>query len=222
MKAPQNNPWKVINNDLRESLVDTRKRARETVSKIAYNVHSGIVRTFYTAVPGANIGMARRTGTAAKSWKVAISNGRTMVASVYSAGVPYADMSSEKIITPKKAKWLAIPVGPALTASGAPRYPGGPRQAAKALVMPPLKTQRGRELSWGATKARDPLSFVKKDANTAFLMAKPGVRGTGLTKGKRIMFVLKKRVKIPARTRLLMPWVDRKIDKAFDAMARGF
>lgn len=132
--------FRQIAKELEKELQAARKAARQ---RFVYNVaglHKGIVQKFYTAAPGASVGLARRTGAAAKSWAYAVAqSGDTIVGTVYSAGVPYANMSVAKTITPKRAKWLAIPVGPALTRNGVPRYPDGPNQAAQALRMPPKK-----------------------------------------------------------------------------------
>ena len=221
--------FRQIAKELEKELQAARKAARQ---RFVYNVaglHKGIVQKFYTAAPGASIGLARRTGAAAKSWAYAVAqSGDTIVGTVYSAGVPYANMSVAKTITPKRAKWLAIPVGPALTRNGVPRYPDGPNQAAHALRMPPKKQSFRR-----AAKAmsitnprysknegqRDPLRFYKKSADTAFLIAKDGVTGTGITKKDRILFVLKKKVMRPARTAGLMPFVDKRVEQTIKSMS---
>jgi hypothetical protein len=46
-------------------------------------------------------------------------------------------------IVPKKGRYLAIPIGPALTKSGVPRFPGGPRTV--------------QNLTFIARKGRNPL-----------------------------------------------------------------
>lgn len=189
-----------------------RDNAKSELVSGAYAMHKGIVSGFYSATPGALYGLARRTGAAVKSWQVQVNRGQKFSVAVFSAGVPYADMSVEKRIAPKEKKWLAIPVGAAKTKSGVPRYPGGPRQAAKALSMPPVQHGFRRQ----GEGERDPLRFYKRDANTAFLIAKDGVKGTGLGKNNRIMFVLKKSVIRPARTKLLMPWIDKRLDSIFN------
>lgn len=204
--------------EISKELLEYRKRIRESFVAGAYQIHAGIVKKFYTASPGSSEGLARRTGSAAKSWKVDVSKSQeTISCSIYSAGAQHAGaFMSGKFIRPKKKQWLAIPVGPSLTKSGAARYPGGPREAAKTLVMPPLR--RG---GFGRRKSgeRDPLSFYQKDSNTAFLFAKPGVKGTGLTKKNRLMFVLKKVVKRQAKTAGLMPWVDKRVSTLVDRLS---
>lgn len=202
--------------EIKGELNDFRSRLIKSFIAGAYSIHSGIVQKFYSATPSSKIGVARRTGNAAKSWKVNVSrNNDTVICSIYSAGAEYADFSQKKVIKPKSKKWLAIPVNAALTKNGAARYPGGPRQAARALSMPPVKRRMGR-LREGE---RDPLKFYKKDEENAFLIAKPGVRGTGLNNKNRIMFVLKKQVTKPDRTRGLMPWVDKRVNTIVSRLA---
>ena len=221
--------FRKIAKELQQELNAARKAARQ---RFVYNVaglHKGIVQKFYSAAPGASVGLARRTGAAAKSWAYAIAqSGDVIVGTVYSAGVPYADMSEAKTITPKRAKWLAIPVGPALTRNGVPRYPDGPEQASQALRMPPRKQSFRRAAKTRAITnsrysknegQRDPLRFYKKSADTAFLIAKDGVTGTGITKKNRILFVLKKKVVRPARTAGLMPFVDKRIAQTVKSMS---
>ena len=221
--------FRQIAKELEKELQAARKAARQ---RFVYNVaglHKGIVQKFYTAAPGASVGLARRTGAAAKSWAYAVAqSGDTIVGTVYSAGVSYANMSTAKTITPKKAKWLAIPVGPALTRAGVPRYPDGPNQAAQALRMPPKKQPFRRSAKARAITnprysknegQRDPLRFYKKSADTAFLIAKDGVTGTGITKKNRILFVLKKKVIRPARTAGLMPFVDKRVEQTIKSMS---
>lgn len=221
--------FKRITKELEQELKAARKAARQ---RFVYNVaglHKGIVQKFYSSAPGASVGLARRTGAAAKSWAYAVAqSGDVIVGTVYSAGVPYANMSVSKTITPKRAKWLAIPVGPALTRSGVPRYPDGPEQAAQALRMPPRK-QAFRKAAKARAIAnprhsknegqRDPLRFYKKSADLAFLIAKDGVTGTGITKRDRILFVLKKKVVRPARTAGLMPFVDQRVAQTVKSMS---
>ena len=221
--------FKQIAKELQQELRSARKIARQ---RFVYNVaglQKGIIQKFYTAAPGSSVGLARRTGAAAKSWAYAIAQqGDVVVGTVYSAGVPYADMSEAKTITPKRAKWLAIPVGPALTRVGVPRYPDGPEQASQALRMPPRKqsfrrTGRARAITnprYSKNEGqRDPLRFYKKNADTAFLIAKDGVTGTGITKKNRILFVLKKKVIRPARTAGLMPFVDKRVAQTIKSMS---
>ena len=221
--------FRQIAKELEKELQAARKAARQ---RFVYNVaglHKGIIQKFYTAAPGASIGLARRTGAAAKSWAYAVAqSGDTIVGTVYSAGVPYANMSVAKTITPKRAKWLAIPVGPALTRAGVPRYPDGPNQAAQALRMPPKKqpfriSAKARAITnprYSKNEGqRDPLRFYKKSADTAFLIAKDGVTGTGITKKDRILFVLKKKVIRPARTAGLMPFVDKRVEQTIKSMS---
>ncbi len=209
--------YKQVKLEIMKEIKAQQAMMKETMRKEGYNMQKQIIKGFYSATSGSVYGLARRTGAAAKSWQVVVNRGDKFSVSVFSAGVPYADMSEEKTIVPKEKKWLAIPVGAALTARGAPRYPNGPRQAAMNLTMRPVQHGFRKQ----NPKGRDPLRFYKKDSNTAFLIAKDGVRGTGLNKKNRILFVLKKKVKRPAKTKLLMPWVDRRLDSMFEKIA-GF
>lgn len=210
--------FKEVAKELDKDMKAIHEESRKRFVFSAYSLHRGIIDKFYTAAPGSSVGLARRTGNAARSWQVEIDRKvESITASVFSAGVPYADMSRQKTITPKTAKWLTIPVGPALTKAGAPRYPGGPKQAASALRMPPIK-QSFRKKKSGS---RDPLRFYKKSESLAFLIAKDGVTGTGLTKNNRIMFVLKKSVTIPARTAGLMPFVDKRVQRLYQYLNEG-
>lgn len=176
--------------------------------QIGYNAEGlrrDIIERFYTKRSDSSLG--RRTGRAAGSWAVSIKeNGDTYIASIYSAGAPYADFGEEKTIVPRVKKWLAIPTGAALTPAGAPRYPGGPIQAAKELLMR-THTRNARRRKPVVTP-RDPISWYKKDAQTILLFAKDGVTGPGLTKDKRLLFVLKRKVTRPDRTRGLMPFAE--------------
>lgn len=208
--------FKEFAKELEKEISFFREKARKDFVNGVYGTHKAIVQKFYTASPGSSVGLARRSGDAARSWSVQLKRSTSGIeAGIISAGVPYANMSVAKVITPKNRKWLTIPVGPALTKNGSPRYPNGPRQAATALKMPPRKSGGFRRLKEGS---RDPLRFYKKDSNTAFLIAKDGVTGTGITKRNRILFVLKKRVTRPARTAQLMPFTQDRVDKIFKSM----
>lgn len=210
--------YKQVKLEIMNEIKAQQAMMKETMVKEGYKMHGQIIKGFYSATSGSIYGLARRKGDAAKSWQVVVNRGDRFSVSVFSAGVPYADMSEEKTIVPDTKKWLAIPVGAALTKkNGPPRYPNGPRQAAMNLTMRPVQHGFRKQ----NPKGRDPLRFYKKDSNTAFLIAKDGVRGTGLNKKNRILFVLKKKVKRPAKTKLLMPWVDRRLDSMFEKIA-GF
>jgi len=196
--------------DLEKTLYEIRQRIRKSFVSGVYHIHAGIVTKFYTASSNSLIGLRRRTGKAAKSWKVSKKEDNNSIScSVYSAGAPYAGAFMKGMfIRPKKKKWLAIPVGAALTSAGAPRYPNGPREAEQSLSLPPSKGGGFRRRKAGA---RSPISFYKKDERTAFLFAKDGVKGTGLTKNKRLLFVLKKVVKRQGKTSTMFPWIDNKM-----------
>jgi len=200
---------KEASKEIKRDLSNYKDRMRQSFVDASYQIHAGIIKKFYTASKGSAVGLSRRTGKAAKSWKVDVKRSNDNVTcSIYSAGAPYADFSEKKVIVPKTKKWLTIPVGPALTKAGAPRYPGGARQAERAMTMPPVRHGFRRQ----GEGSRKPFKFYQKDSNTAFLIAKPGVKGTGLTKKDRILFVLKKKVTLPAKTQGLMPWVDKRVN----------
>jgi hypothetical protein len=111
------------------------------------------------------------------------------VGSVKGAASAYAEaQETGKLITPKNGQWLAIPVGPALTAGGIARY--------KSPLDVPAK-----------------LRFQPIDANTALLVATGGwsytigrsgyvgkVQGARKKDAKRgvVWFILVKSVRLPA------------------------
>lgn len=230
----------------REIIQELQKARTEAKKRFVYDVYGlqkGIIQKFYTAAPGSSVGLARRTGAAARSWAVVITReAESITAEVYSAGVPYADMSEKVTITPKSAKWLAIPVNEALTKAGAPRYPDGPNQAAQALRMAPKKnpfrkSAKARIITKQRYKSsegsRDPLRFYKKNENLAFLIAKDNASGPGIRDisgrkksgsakdSNRIMFVLKKKVVRPARTAGLMGFVEKRTEQIFRHVSDG-
>jgi len=211
--------FREVAEEIKKGLNDLRNEARKSFISGVYGLHKGIINKFYSSNESSNEGVRRRTGTAAKSWKVEVSrNSDSISASVSSAGAPYADFSSTRTIKPNKSKWLTIPVGPALTSTGAARYPKGARQADNALTAAP-KTMRNQT----SHRGRNPdghgnLVFVKKNDTTAYLFAKKGVTGIGITKTNRLMFVLKRRVKIAPYTAGLMPFVDRRADQIVNTL----
>jgi hypothetical protein len=194
--------------EVKTLLNELRADSRAKFVSGVYRMHKGIVDVFYSGEGGLN----RRTGAAAKSWHVVVNRQEESIsASINSSGVPYADFSNVRNITPKNGKWLAIPVGPALTSAGVARYPKGPWQAKNSLTVGHAK-RKGHILN------SDPLFFLKKGGDTAFLIAKKGVTGIGITKQNRILFILKKKVAIPAYTKGLMPYVDGATDRMMDTM----
>ena len=211
--------WKQAREQLIKDIVAVRKLGRERFVKGAEGLAAGIVFNFYTSAPGSTTGLARRTGRAARSWRTQVTEGKdTMSVSIFSRGVPYADFSKAMFVRPTRSKWLVIPSGASLTAAGVSRYPGdangrGSIDQAEARLTAPPRSNASRlraALSWRPQKK---IAFVKKDTNTLLVLAKPGVRGPGLTRNKRLLFVLKKVVKRPARTAGLMPFVDKSIVK---------
>lgn len=200
-----------VERELREARKVMRKRFALGVARI----NKGIVKQWYTARPGSKVGLARRSGDAGRSWAFKITDTPTQVlGEVFSAGIAYVDFSEQKTIVPTKKKWLAIPVGAGLTPGGKARYPSGPRQAEKALKLPPIKySRRGRR-----DDDESPFNFYRRDPSTILMFAKKGVKGTGLTKTKRLMFVLKKKVVRPARTAGLFPWVEKSVDTVYNRM----
>jgi len=70
-------------------------------------------------------GLRTRTGNLSQKFtRAVISEGNTRTLALGFSGVPYARIHEfGGTIRPKRAKWLTIPVGPALTASGVARGP---------------------------------------------------------------------------------------------------
>lgn len=212
--------WKEAREQLLKEVLATRKMARKRFVQGAKGIKSGIVYKFYSAAPGSENGLARRTGKAARSWDTQTQTGADSVTvSIFSRGVPYADFSQGMFIRPKVSKWLVIPAGAGLTAGGVARYPGDKNghgsiaQAEAALTMPNTARRSAFVFAHGSQKSSGKLSFLQKNPNTILVLARPGVRGTGLTKTKRLLFVLKKEVKRPARTAGLMPYVEEAVNK---------
>lgn len=203
------NDFRKASEEIFKGLNEIRNNSRKSFVSGVYNIHRYIITKFYSNLAG---GLKRRSGDASKSWQVKVTSTNDSISGeVFSAGVAYADFSNKKTITPKTSKWLTIPVGPALTKAGAPRYAGGARQADSQLSGAP-KTMRNQRSN------RSNLFFLKKDDSTAFLIAKKGVTGIGITKTNRILFILKKKVEIPAYTEGLMPFVEKRGDEIFKDM----
>lgn len=226
--------WKEAREQLVKEVLALRKMARERFIVGAQGLKTGIVFNFYTGAPGNPNALARRTGRAARSWSTETQTGSDGVSvSIFSRGVPYADFSRAMFVRPTKSKWLVVPAGAGLTAGGVARYPGDANgrgsiaQAEAALTAPPRSnaSRLRSALAFGSGSPAKKISFVYKNANTILVLAKPGVRGTGLTKAKRLLFVLKKVVKRPARTAGLMPFVDQaviKIQNRMEAAILGY
>jgi len=101
--------WKEARTQLIKDVQAIRRMARDRFTKDAQGLSTGIVLKFYTSQPGASVGLARRSGRAANSWKTKTSEDLNSVSvSVYSAGVPYADFGKETIIRGKRSPWLVI------------------------------------------------------------------------------------------------------------------
>lgn len=134
-------------------------------------------------------GVQTRTGFLRKGMFAAIGeDAKTTFLTNGIAGVKYANLQEHGgTVKPVRRKWLTIPVGPALTASGVARGPARSFPGLKfvlskdkktaLLVMPPLKTKAGK-----LRKGQD-------------------ARGT-------IYFVLKKQVTIPGRLGFVKTWRD--------------
>lgn len=103
--------------------------------------------------------------------------------------IPHADHSKERTIKPKSSKYLAIPVDKALTPAGVARYDGPRDSALPKLSIARLKNKDGYILF--DSKGRD------ERITNAY-------------------FILKKQVKIPARTRGLTPFVQKEASKIAD------
>lgn len=128
-----------------------------------------------------NKSLGRRTGQAVRGWQV-LKQGDNAYSIINN--VPHADQSVQRTIVPTKSKYLAIPVGPALTKAGVSRFTG-PRDS-------------------NAPKFRVARSTVSSD--TLVLIGKK----RGNVRKEEIFFVLKKSVVIPPRTRGVLPYVKKK------------
>lgn len=105
--------------------------------------------------------LGRRTGLLARSLSHVIDvAGRIIRAAIGFAGVKYAAIhETGGVISAVRGRFLSIPVGPALTAAGVGRFPGGPR------TVPGLHFVGG--FAGGALKDKD---------GTTFFVLKPRVR----------------------------------------------
>jgi hypothetical protein len=147
--------------------------AKNFLKREAPILESRIAEKFYTrGGDGVNV----RTGTARRSWKTLFP---TSNKAVIVNTAPYADFTKEKVIRPKKAKALAIPIGKALTPSGVPRF-NGPRDPG----LPDL-------------------TYIKPKGKNPLLVA------IGKNGKMQAYFVLVKQVTIPAHTRGLPAFVER-------------
>lgn len=161
--------------------IDTTKilaHAHHLLMNEATILQGQIENRFYSKQTKNSLGV--RTGQARRGWKV-LKQGDKAVAIIND--VEHADHSERKVIRPKKAKYLAIPVGPALTNAGVARY-SGPRDSA----CPDLRV--------AGSVANDNLVLLGKKK--------------GNKKKEHIFFVLKKKVVIPARTKGLQPFVKKR------------
>jgi hypothetical protein len=109
--------------------------------------------------------------------------------------------------TPTRATWMRIPLGPpgkALTATGRLRGKAVPRkQGTSKSGRPIYMTGYGR-------------SFVIQKGGNLFIMARDRWKPRGKYKGNVLLFVLKKRVRIPPRLRAAREVIDvagKNIDK---------
>lgn len=213
------NDFRKVSQEITKDLQDIRKDARKSFFNSAEDMLRGIVQRFYSGAGRDSLG--RRTGRAAKSWVVerVKDDSTQLVLSVNSHGVPYSDFTRIREIRPKSSKYLVIPVGPALTSAGVARYPGNAdgkgsiAQAESRLTMTEPTTRRGYESVFSGKK-QSPLAWIRK-GDSIFVLAKPGVRGPGITARNRLLFVLKRSVKLPAYTRGIYPFVDSMESRLF-------
>ena len=165
--------WEEVDRELRRRIkglpVMTRKFLRAELPILV----SDIQEKFYTT-GGQGIGV--RSGHARRSWDFEVGYPR---ASVFNTS-PYADHSKPKTITPKRAKFLAIPMAAALTASKVPRF-SGPRDPVLSGRLQVIRTGEGK----------------------LFLIE----QGKGPRSKPKFFFQLVKKVTIPARTGGLKPYV---------------
>lgn len=168
-----NREWKAIDSELRKRFAGIGNEvARKFLQREAPVLESRIAERFYTR---GGEGVKVRTGTARRSWKTLFPKAN---AALIVNSAKYADFTKEKVIRPKKAKALAIPIGKALTPSGVPRF-SGPRD-------PGLP-----ELTMIKPKGKAPM-LAAKDASGRL----------------HPYFVLVKQVTIPAYTRNLPAFVQ--------------
>ena len=196
------------NEDLKKELNEFRERSKKVFIAGVYRIHKDIISLWFS-VPKYNlIGLSRRDGKAASSWHVIVNRGsENITANIVSSGAPYVGAFFEdREIKPKQKKWLAIPAGAGVIGGDKvkARYPGGPLQAERELSKP--------------EGVKSALQFVKKDSDTAFFFARKGVKGTGITDKKRLLFVLKKKVNQKARLKPMLPWVDKQASKLMREM----
>jgi len=148
-------------------------------------------------------GVLRRTGNLSQkmfSTTTEIDGGRVLVSGF--GGVPYANIHEHGgTVRPTKSKWLTIPVGPALTASGVAKGPA--RSFPDLVLLIPKGLNRSPMLGkWKATG-----ETLTSDAVAQRLATRNVYQGvafnfrTGKARASIFVpyFILKKSVKIPAR-----------------------
>ena len=183
-------------------------------------------------------GLKRRTGTLARSLTTVLSTvGKDEKAWVgfVLPGARYAGIHETGGVIRAGSKLLAIPVGPALTPSGVPKYPG-PRSVPDLVFLP----RRGGGLlgKWKTTGNLSGASLQKKLAKSSLGRVVSSYHSTGgvalQQKHKlthfEIWYVLKKEVRIPPRLGFFRTWraffagpkpkaiIQREINKAVRAI----
>lgn len=183
-------------------------------------------------------GLKRRTGTLARSLTtLPASDGKTerLWVGFVLPGARYAGIHETGGVIRAGAKLLAIPVGPALTPAGVPKYPG-PRSVPDLVFLP----RRGGGLlgKWKTTGNLSGASLQKKLAKSSLGRVVSSYHSTGgaalqqkykLTHFE-IWYVLKKEVRIPPRLGFFRTWraffagpkpkaiIQREINKAVRAI----
>tara|TARA_R110001592_G_scaffold84640_2_gene250151 strand:- start:5089 stop:5685 length:597 start_codon:yes stop_codon:yes gene_type:complete len=164
-------------------LINTVMGFMSTLAKIDV---SAIKTNYYSGRKGGE-GVNPKTGKARAGWyskntRVNPSVGRTLIGNK----APYHNYNKEKVITPKKGDYLAIPFDKGVDSKGNPRYSGpwDPAVAEKTKLIP--------------LKGEDGYLVVDKS---------PKIRGA--------YFIYKKSVTIPAHTKRLPAYIEKRFQDDF-------
>ena len=167
-------------NNVRDRINIARKQTKPFLTTETALVRDAIVKRFYSGHSASSLG--RRTGRAARGWTSKVTGKGDDVVGTINNDVPYADHRKRKVIRPKKSTYLAIPIGEGLTATGRPRYTG-PKDP----------------------RLDDKKTFVTlTDAGHLLIMRQK------TKKNVETLFLLKKKVIVPARLKDLDAFIDRR------------
>lgn len=181
--------WRAMAKTISEDIKKATAVTREAFAEEVFDLEADIIEKFYSrkSEKGTN-GLKARTGRTRRAWHASVSSSRDTVTGRIWNDAPYAasHMKDRTVRPGPGKKWLAIPIGEAKTAAGVPRWKG-PRDP-KAPSM----------------------QFVKVSPSLAFLFPK---KKRGAKKGKGPLYVLKKKVFIPAHTDKLFGFVKQRAGK---------